>query len=102
MTANLVHKDWTYFTQGVWSQCFPALPGAGDDGTEGGARSRPASPFARDLDEYLAAVQAGDAKSRCPQVLFVRQRLYRYDFRGARGTLVASVPGAHRGLQLFR
>ena len=79
-TANFIRVDFSFKSQGVWTQDFPLKePGAYEAGRSSGA-------FEESLIDYFGVVGGFDVDS-----------LRKFDFRGARGQLVASVPGYHRG-----
>ncbi|KAK7754128.1 hypothetical protein SLS62_003974 [Diatrype stigma] len=103
-TANMIAKDWTNLTNGVWQS--PPLPlsststsaptsAAQDresDSDEGGDTPRIGSG-ARFKADLLAYLRAYNAKRNVCRSLVAE--LQRYDFSGVRGALVASVPGKH-------
>lgn len=79
-TANFISIDWENKTQAVWSQDFPVKTISDyDDGKSSGE-------FEESLVEYFEVVGGFDAVA-----------LRKFDFSSARGKLVASVPGYHRG-----
>lgn len=89
-TANMIAKDWTNLTNGVWrSPQLPLLKStttttAADAGIGSGAR------FKTDLLNYLRAYNA--RRDVCRVLV---DRLTKYDFAAVRAALVASVPGRH-------
>ena len=96
-TANMIAKDWTNLTNGVWtSPLLPLLiPSAGAPRADARTDDAP-SPvgsgprFKADLLSYLRAYNA--KRDVCRPLV---ERLARYDFSAVRGALVASVPGRH-------
>ncbi|KAI1426489.1 tyrosyl-DNA phosphodiesterase [Xylaria sp. FL1777] len=89
-TANMIAKDWTNMTNGVWiSPLLPKLqsphPAAGTHGTVGSG-----SRFKFDLLSYLRAYNT--RRDVCGSLV---EDLAKYDFSAVRGALVASVPGKH-------
>ncbi|KAI1470364.1 phospholipase D/nuclease [Daldinia caldariorum] len=89
-TANMIPKDWTNLTNGVWlSPLLPRLtrlpkPSEIDLRVGYGAR------FKADLLNYLRAYN-----TRRPLCESMINELEKYDFSAVRGALVASVPGKH-------
>jgi hypothetical protein len=95
LTANLRHSDWFGMNQLIFKQDFVALP-------------QPTSCdsqfyFGADLCEYFSHYPSWlvplISRIRCTQS---GQFLYRYDFSNCAALLVASVPGYHRGPDLFK
>ncbi|RYC63831.1 hypothetical protein CHU98_g2371 [Xylaria longipes] len=89
-TANMIAKDWTNMTNGVWAS--PLLPklqqlqrGAETHGIIGSG-----SRFKFDLLSYLRAYNT--VRNVCSSLV---EELTKYDFSAVRGALVASVPGKH-------
>ncbi|GLC33895.1 hypothetical protein PLESTB_000815500 [Pleodorina starrii] len=110
-TANCVSPDCNDKTQGVWVQDFPrkqqgpatttataaaaAAAAAGPEvpGSSAAAAGAPASSsFERDLAAYFRALALPSAMAGP-----VFEAIAAHDFSHARGALVASVPGYHRG-----
>jgi len=91
-TANYVPQDWSNLSQGAWLQDFPLKTAA----------SPASSPFETDLLSYLDRT-AGQNKPwpgwrpTGASQLIGRDALARFDFSGARASLVAAVPGRHYG-----
>ncbi|OTB06525.1 hypothetical protein M426DRAFT_9657 [Hypoxylon sp. CI-4A] len=89
-TANMIAKDWTNMTNGVWqSPHLPLLkPTQASPDTDmsigGGAR------FKIDLLSYLQAYNT--KRDVCKTMV---GELEKYNFSSVRGALVASVPGRH-------
>lgn len=83
-TANMIAKDWTNMTNGVWTSPMLARRAAGDDACCVGAR------FKRDLLSYLRSYDG-----RRPTCGPLVEQLAQYDFSGVRAALIASVPGRH-------
>ncbi|KAI1158852.1 tyrosyl-DNA phosphodiesterase [Nemania serpens] len=86
-TANMIAKDWTNMTNGVWmSPLLPKLqPAHQTPPTRGPVGS--GSRFKSDLLRYLWMYD----KLRHSLV----EDLKKYDFSAVRGALIASVPGSH-------
>ncbi|KAK8059761.1 phospholipase D/nuclease [Apiospora saccharicola] len=86
-TANMISKDWTNMTNGVWSS--PMLPLSkseeNQDFTTGSGHK-----FKSDLLSYLRAYNT--KRSVCRPLA---DSLAKFDFSAVRGTLIASVPGRH-------
>lgn len=100
-TNNLIEVDNTCKTQGVYVQDFPLLA---DATSSGGATNRGGLfDFQSDLGEYLREVceccSAGAATTKLRSVV---ASLPSYDFSGAKGVLVGSVPGRHSGRSLHK
>lgn len=92
-TANMIARDWTNMTQGVWrSPLLPLLPllktpqGRGENEPEVGSGER----FKIDLLNYLREYDR--RRTVCRSLV---ERLEKYDFSAIRGALIASVPGRH-------
>ncbi|KAI1122439.1 tyrosyl-DNA phosphodiesterase [Nemania abortiva] len=89
-TANMIAKDWTNMTNGVWiSPSLPKLQSP-DQVAEiyGTIGSSPRFKF--DLLSYLRAYNK--VRNVCRPLV---EDLAKYDFSAVRGALVASVPGKH-------
>ncbi|TGJ81080.1 hypothetical protein E0Z10_g7690 [Xylaria hypoxylon] len=89
-TANMIAKDWTNMTNGVWvSPLLPKLESprqvAGAHGAIGSG-----SRFKFDLLSYLRAYNT--VRNVCGSLV---EKLAKYDFSAVRGALIASVPGRH-------
>ncbi|KAG2424634.1 hypothetical protein HXX76_014359 [Chlamydomonas incerta] len=103
-TANAIYADCNDKSQGVWVQDFPlksaaAARAAAATAAAGGAAATPAtslppppSPFEAYLVSYLRALGMPPAMAGPVLAAVVAA-----DFSAARGALVASVPGYHRG-----
>lgn len=105
-TANMIAKDWTNLTNGVWQS--PPLPLStstptsastsatatqdheGDDDDDDTPPIGSGARFKADLLAYLRAYNA--KRNVCRPLV---DELQKYDFSGVRGALVASVPGKH-------
>ncbi|ETS83136.1 hypothetical protein PFICI_05012 [Pestalotiopsis fici W106-1] len=88
-TANMIAKDWTNMTNGVWqSPLLPLLnrPDSGESNGPAGSGKK----FKADLLNYLSAYNT--KRDVCKSLV---KELARYDFSEVRGSLVASVPGRH-------
>ncbi|KAI0900151.1 phospholipase D/nuclease [Annulohypoxylon nitens] len=89
-TANMISKDWTNLTNGVWQT--PQLPllkdyqGSPELDMKIGSGPR----FKNDLLNYLRAYNS--RRQICRSMV---EELEKYDFSAVRGALVASVPGRH-------
>ncbi|KAG7131798.1 tyrosyl-DNA phosphodiesterase like protein [Verticillium longisporum] len=92
-TANMIAKDWTNMTNGVWRS--PLLP-LGDGKPEAEEESEANEDFGSgrkfksDLLRYLRAYDARKITLRP-----LTEQLVKYDFAGVRAVLIASVPGRH-------
>jgi tyrosyl-DNA phosphodiesterase-1 len=89
-TANMIAKDWTNLTNGVWqSPLLPkiqSLQRAADAERTIGSGSR----FKIDLLSYLRAYNT--RRNVCSSLV---EELTKYDFSAVRGAFIASVPGKH-------
>ncbi|TRX89311.1 hypothetical protein FHL15_009748 [Xylaria flabelliformis] len=89
-TANMIAKDWTNLTNGVWIS--PLLPKLQQprQGAETCGRIGSGSRFKFDLLSYLRAYNT--MRNVCNSLV---DEITKYDFSAVRGALVASVPGKH-------
>ncbi|OHE95703.1 tyrosyl-DNA phosphodiesterase [Colletotrichum orchidophilum] len=91
-TANMIAKDWTNMTNGVWRS--PILPLLQENNVEDASPdSHPfgtGEKFKHDLLSYLRAYNV-----RRPILIALVEELRKYDFSTVRATLIASVPGRH-------
>ncbi|KAI1268921.1 tyrosyl-DNA phosphodiesterase [Xylariaceae sp. FL1019] len=89
-TANMIAKDWTNMTNGIWQS--PLLPKLKTPDT--GKKAEPSvgsgPRFKNDLLNYLRAYNT--RRNVCKSLV---DELARYDFSAIRGALIASVPGKH-------
>lgn len=94
-TANMIAKDWTNMTNGVWLS--PLLPRATLGRTSNSIlASSPESPLgsgARFRADFLAYLRAYDKQRRTCRDL--SEKLSGHDFSAIRATFIASVPGLH-------
>jgi hypothetical protein len=90
-TANMIAKDWTNMTNGVWkSPLLSKMPVLETSSTGPGSPTSIGQRFKIDLLNYLRCY---DSRRRtCGSLV---ERLSGYDFSGVRAVLVASVPGRH-------
>ncbi|KAI0861681.1 tyrosyl-DNA phosphodiesterase [Xylaria cubensis] len=89
-TANMIAKDWTNLTNGVWiSPLLPKLQQPQQD-TEACGSIGSGSRFKFDLLSYLRAYNT--MRNVCGSLV---DEITKYDFSAVRGALVASVPGKH-------
>lgn len=89
-TANMIAKDWTNMTNGVWiSPLLPKLASSHQLAKTPG-RMGSGSRFKFDLLSYLRAYNK--VRNVCGPLV---EKLASYDFSAVRGALVASVPGKH-------
>ncbi|KAI1739601.1 tyrosyl-DNA phosphodiesterase [Xylaria scruposa] len=89
-TANMIAKDWTNLTNGVWiSPLLPKLQQP-QQGTETCGSMGSGSRFKFDLLSYLRAYNT--MRNVCSSLV---EDITQYDFSAVRGALVASVPGKH-------
>lgn len=94
-SANLVPKQWHFVTNTVWWQDFPRLSTPDSislftQSTEGEVNQGTRSDFAAQLAKFMATLIAD-----VPNQAYWIMELTKYDFRGAVGHLVASIPGIH-------
>ncbi|KAI0160994.1 phospholipase D/nuclease [Hypoxylon sp. FL1284] len=92
-TANMIAKDWTNLTNGVWqTPLLPRLRTAPQEPSteETNAKIGSGLKFKADLLSYLRAYN-----SQRPVCKPLVDELRKYDFSAVRGALVASVPGRH-------
>ncbi|KAI1775025.1 phospholipase D/nuclease [Hypoxylon cercidicola] len=89
-TANMIAKDWTNMTNGVWQT--PPLPllQAPRKPPETDMKVGSGPKFKADLLSYLRAYN--DKRNVCRPLV---DELQKYDFAAVRGALIASVPGRH-------
>ncbi|KAI1498689.1 phospholipase D/nuclease [Biscogniauxia marginata] len=99
-TANMISKDWTNMTNGVWqSPRLPRMPRMPRPAhlsksrgfnpiVEGGGKAGGGSKFKFDLLNYLRSYNA--RWNVCRPLVY---HLAEYDFSSVRGSLIASVPG---------
>lgn len=89
-TANMIAKDWTNMTNGVWiSPLLPKLASSHQPAKTHGSIGS-GSRFKFDLLSYLRAYNK--VRNVCGPLV---EKLVGYDFSAVRGALVASVPGKH-------
>lgn len=94
-TANMIQRDWTNMTQGMWrSPLLPLLkPSASNDGN-GQQNSNitigTGQKFKIDLLNYLRAYNT--KRSVCRSLV---EQLDKYNFSAIKAALIASVPGRH-------
>ncbi|KAI2466232.1 phospholipase D/nuclease [Annulohypoxylon bovei var. microspora] len=89
-TANMISKDWTNLTNGVWqTPQLPRLVGS-QNLSELDMSIGSGSKFKVDLLNYLRAYNS--IREICKSMV---DELEKYDFSAVRGALVASVPGRH-------
>ncbi|CAJ2514129.1 Uu.00g022480.m01.CDS01 [Anthostomella pinea] len=90
-TANMISKDWTNMTNGVWqSPRLPQLKAAQGSPEIDTTRVGSGHRFKIDLLNYLQAYNT--RRDVCKSLV---ENLAKYDFCAVRGALVASVPGKH-------
>ncbi|KAJ4020645.1 hypothetical protein NW766_002134 [Fusarium irregulare] len=91
-TANMISKDWTNMTNGVWkSPLLPKMPNI--QGPESSPEDYPVGSgerFKIDLLNYLKSYDK--RKITCKPL---SDKLKEYDFSAVRAALIASVPGRH-------
>lgn len=88
-SANLTPKQWNYVTNTVWWQDFP-LRSSPDYSALFPAAENSFPDFASQLGRFIASL-ISDVPSQAHWIA----ELSNYDFRGAVGHLVASIPGIH-------
>ncbi|KAI0158467.1 tyrosyl-DNA phosphodiesterase [Pestalotiopsis sp. NC0098] len=88
-TANMIAKDWTNMTNGVWQSPLLPLLSSPDNGQAGGPVGS-GGRFRADLLNYLRAYNT--KRAVCKSLV---KELAKYDFSDVRGSLIASVPGRH-------
>ncbi|CAL5440496.1 unnamed protein product [Camellia sinensis] len=94
-SANLVEKQWNSVTNTIWWQDFPRASRPDylslfTQLSDGDINQYSKSDFAAQLGGFMASLVA-DVPSQAHWIL----ELTKYDFKGAVGHLVASVPGIH-------
>ena len=90
-TANMIAKDWTNLTNGVWrSPQLPLLKSTTTTTTAAEAGIGSGARFKTDLLNYLRAYNT--RRDVCRALV---DRLAKHDFAAVRAALVASVPGRH-------
>ena len=94
-TANLLYTDFHNKCNGVWSQDFRKKD------LKKGAFAAPQTDFERTLCEYMQTLTVhSDKISQFPGAMdsdgSLIDLLHEYDYRGATGHLVATVPGPHQ------
>lgn len=93
-TANMISKDWTNMTNGVWRT--PRLPQAQSNSDEHASIKSSELPFGCgsrfkiDLLRYLRCYNV-----RTPTCASLIKQLASFDFSAVKGALIASVPGRH-------
>ncbi|XXG98215.1 hypothetical protein Hte_004537 [Hypoxylon texense] len=89
-TANMIAKDWTNMTNGVWQT--PPLPRlqTPQEPSEPDMKIGNGPKFKADLLSYLRAYN--NVRGVCRPLV---AELEKYDFSAVRGALIASVPGRH-------
>ncbi|KAI1416961.1 phospholipase D/nuclease [Hypoxylon sp. FL1857] len=89
-TANMISKDWTNMTNGVWQT--PRLPRLANpqNHAESHMSIGNGPRFKADLLNYLRAYNT--KRQICKSMV---EELEKYDFSAVRGALIASVPGRH-------
>ncbi|XP_020111151.1 uncharacterized protein LOC109726127 [Ananas comosus] len=88
-SANLVSKQWNHVTNTVWWQDFPRRTSP-NYSTLFGTTEESETDFAAQLAGFIASLIT-DVPNQAHWI----EVLTKYDFGGARGHLVASVPGVH-------
>ncbi|KAI0159655.1 tyrosyl-DNA phosphodiesterase [Xylariaceae sp. FL1272] len=87
-TANMIAKDWTNMTNGIWQS--PLLPKLKTTDLSNNAPVGSGPRFKIDLLNYLRAYNT--RRNVCKPLV---DELAQYDFSAIRGALIASVPGKH-------
>jgi tyrosyl-DNA phosphodiesterase-1 len=88
-TANLIERDWTHKTQGVWvSPLFPPLPSSHSSDADI-SQTR----FKTDLIEYLQSYHSMEVNEWI-------ETIRRHDLSSAKVFLIGSVPGRHVGADM--
>ncbi|KAI1335877.1 phospholipase D/nuclease [Xylariaceae sp. FL0016] len=89
-TANMIAKDWTNMTNGVWRSPLLPLNRHHDQGNPNIAKIGSGTKFKHDLLSYLQAYNT--RRDVCKSLV---NKLEKYDFSAVRAALIASVPGRH-------
>lgn len=89
-TANMIAKDWTNMTNGVWQTPRLPLLTESHKPSETDLKIGNGSKFKFDLLNYLQAYNT--RRKICDSMV---NELEKYDFSAVRGALIASVPGRH-------
>ena len=86
-TANFIHEDFTYRTQGIYIQDFPTqAPNHRDIGSKG--------DFESTLIDYLQMTRVSTSARRALDAI-IRSLSTDYDFSSAEVVLIPSLPGRH-------
>ncbi|KAL6652826.1 hypothetical protein ACP70R_011751 [Stipagrostis hirtigluma subsp. patula] len=88
-SANLVPRQWHLITNTVWWQDFPRQTFV-DYSALFGAAETPKSDFAAQLVSFIASLV-----NEVPSQAYWINEVAKYDFEGAGGYLIASVPGIY-------
>ncbi|KAI0388014.1 phospholipase D/nuclease [Hypomontagnella monticulosa] len=89
-TANMIAKDWTNLTNGVWQTPRLPLLAESHKSSEQDLKIGSGAKFKLDLLNYLRAYNT--RRKICESMV---DELEKYDFSAVRGALIASVPGRH-------
>ncbi|RCV36125.1 hypothetical protein SETIT_7G294600v2 [Setaria italica] len=90
-TANLIHVDWNYKSQGLWMQDFP---------WKDTKDLNKKAPFENDLVDYLSALKWPEFRVNLPEVgdVNINAAFFRkFDYSNSMVRLIGSVPGYHVG-----
>lgn len=90
-TANLIHVDWNYKSQGLWMQDFP---------WKDTVDMNKKTPFENDLVDYLSALKWPEFRVNLPGVgdVNINAAFFRkFDYSNSMVRLIGSVPGYHVG-----
>ncbi|KAI1807209.1 phospholipase D/nuclease [Daldinia bambusicola] len=89
-TANMISKDWTNMTNGVWQSPLLFRTTGPHKPSETDMRIGYGGRFKADLLNYLRAYNT--KRPLCESMI---SELEKYDFSAVRGAFVASIPGRH-------
>ncbi|ONM57960.1 Tyrosyl-DNA phosphodiesterase 1 [Zea mays] len=90
-TANLIHVDWNYKSQGLWMQDFP---------WKDTVDMNKKTAFENDLVDYLSALKWPEFRVNLPGVgdVNINAAFFRkFDYSNSMVRLIGSVPGYHVG-----
>lgn len=88
-TANMIMKDWTNMTNGVWSS--PMLPLLSPGAPKLDPQIGNGAKFKIDFLNYLGSYDKN--RPTCKDII---AKITNYDFSSIRGSLIASVPGRYK------
>eukprot|EP00511_Aplanochytrium_stocchinoi_P000720 CAMPEP_0204827564 /NCGR_PEP_ID=MMETSP1346-20131115/4999_1 /ASSEMBLY_ACC=CAM_ASM_000771 /TAXON_ID=215587 /ORGANISM="Aplanochytrium stocchinoi, Strain GSBS06" /LENGTH=664 /DNA_ID=CAMNT_0051956043 /DNA_START=91 /DNA_END=2085 /DNA_ORIENTATION=- len=103
LTNNYIPIDWELKSNAAWVQDFP-LKQQGTKPNEINSKTKDTTEFKNCFEdvlcEYILSIAKG--KSIGETLLRITNKLKKHDFSGARGILIPSVPGRHKGPLMYR